>query len=280
MMQPKLRVACAYQGGKQRVAKQIAQTLISAAKSSGTRFYDLCCGSGAISIELVNQGVDPSQIVMLDLGPWATFWHAIGSENFNMGVFEGLLAEIPADKRLVKQHMMKLAERPVGFFAAETYPILQASSFGGKQIWESQGQWQNAFFREYWEPSETSVRRSPANPMQPSPSELHRRVKALVEGMRGVQCVRADISTMLDTPIPFDSVIYIDPPYVNSTGYGYTFNVESFVASLRQQVSGPIFVSEGKRIADSATLLTFGGAKGGISGTKAGKHEEWLNRFD
>ena len=233
-----------------------------------------------MSIELVNQGVDPSRIVMLDLGPWATFWRAIGSGEFNMGVFERLLSEIPNDKRQVKQHMMKLAESPVGFFAAETYPILQASSFGGKQIWESHGQWQNAFFRDYWEPSATSVRRSPANPMQPSPSELHRRVKALAEGMRGVHCVRADISTMLDTPTPSDSVIYIDPPYVDSTGYGYTFDLKSFVAALRQRVSGPIFVSEGKQIAPNATLLTFGGAKGGISGTKTGKHEEWLNRFD
>jgi glutamate dehydrogenase/leucine dehydrogenase len=30
---------------------------------------------------------------------------------------------------------------------------------------------------------------------------------------------------------------------------------------------------------DDALMLTFGGAKGGISGSKKGKHQEWLSRF-
>lgn len=276
----KLRVACAYQGGKQRVATQIAQTLIAAAPAPDTQFYDLCCGSGAISIELVNQGVHPSRITMLDLSPWAAFWQAIGSGSFQMEVFRGLLDAIPADKSKVKEHMTRLAAKPVGLFEAETYPILQACSFGGKQIWQRDGHWENAFFRDYWTPTPTSVRRSPANPMQPSPSELHARVVALVNGMHGVHCVRADISTIIETPILENTILYIDPPYVDSTGYGYTFDVESFAIALRHYVDAPLFISEGKRISDNATLLTFGGAKGGISGTKKGKHEEWLNRFN
>src|SRR3546814_11771185 len=50
-----LRVPCAYQGGKQRVAAQIVDLLLGANPGPNTRFYDLCCGSAAVSIELVKR---------------------------------------------------------------------------------------------------------------------------------------------------------------------------------------------------------------------------------
>jgi hypothetical protein len=40
-----------------------------------------------------------------------------------------------------------------------------------------------------------------------------------------------------------------------------------------------LFVSEGVPLSDNALMLTFGGAKGGISGIRKGKHQEWLSRF-
>ncbi len=52
-MSCRMRVPCAYQGGKQRVAAQIVDHLLEAAPEPDARFYDLCCGSGAVSIELV-----------------------------------------------------------------------------------------------------------------------------------------------------------------------------------------------------------------------------------
>ncbi|RKQ35263.1 MULTISPECIES: DNA adenine methylase [Kocuria] len=279
MSASKLRVACAYQGGKQRVAEQIARSLIAASPSRDATFYDLCCGSGAISIELVNQGVRPSQIVMLDLSPWAAFWQAIGNSTFNMDVFVSILDAIPDDKRAVKAHMARIAAEPVGQYEAETYPVLQSCSFGGKQIWQHNGMWENAFFRDYWVPTATSVRRSPANPMQPSVQELRRRIEALASGMQGLTCLRADIVTVLQIAIPKNAVIYIDPPYAQTTGYGYTFEVKSVIEGIRARNSVPIFVSEGRKLGENARLLTFGGAKGGISGAKTGKHEEWLNYF-
>lgn len=70
----KLTIPCAYQGGKQRIAKDIVDIFF---KENGineeTKFYDLCCGSGAISIELVNRGVNPSNIIMVDKSPWDYF---------------------------------------------------------------------------------------------------------------------------------------------------------------------------------------------------------------
>lgn len=273
-----LRVPCAYQGGKQRVAAQIADRLVEAAVGPRPHFYDLCCGSGAVSIELVNRGVEPSRIHMLDLSSWGVFWSAIGSGTFNMDVFDQLLSGLPRDKRDLKGHMSTLSALPIEGNEAELYPILQACSFGGKQIWHNGERWMNACFRDYWEPTATSIRRSPANPMQPSAVELRRRVEALIHGMRGVVCHNADIMTILSDPLPPNSVVYVDPPYKDTTGYGFGFDLISFRRRFHELNDVPLFVSEGIPLNSNALKLSFGGAKGGISGVKKGKHQEWLSR--
>lgn len=278
-MSSQLRVPCAYQGGKQRVAAQTVDQLLEAAPSPSSRFYDLCCGSGAISIELVNRGVDPSRICMLDVSSWGRFWSAIGSGEFNMQVFDKYLSELPNSKREIQAHMSAISSLPMGEHEAELYPILQACSFGGKQIWRRGDKWVNACFRSYWEPTATSVRRSPANPMQPSPNELRRRVLALTKAMIGITCFHVDIMTLLDRRLPPDAVVYVDPPYQSTTGYGFGFNLESFLERYRRLNSAPLFVSEGLPLNEDSLRLTFGGAKGGISGVRKGKHQEWLCRF-
>ncbi len=270
---------CAYQGGKQRVAAQIADNLINAASGPNTKFYDLCCGSAAVSIELVNRGIDPSRIHLLDISSWGSFWEAIGSSTFSMDVFDRFLSALPSDKRALKAYVSALSKRPIGDNEAELYPILQACSFGGKQIWRSGDRWANAFFRDYWEPTATSIRRSPANPMQPSSIELRRRVHALVGGMKGVTCFHADIDTILSHPLPASSVVYVDPPYRNTTGYAYSFDVSSFIRRFQELNDAPLFISEGVPLNSEALKLSVGGAKGGISGTRIGRHEEWLSLY-
>ena len=208
-----LRVPCSYQGGKQRIASQIVDVILESLPSENTQFYDLCCGSGAISIELVNRGIDPKSISMLDISSWGTFWSAIGSNTFNMDIFDHLLAELPDSQKDFKKYLSELSEQPVDKNEAELYPILQACSFGGKQIYRKEKKWANACFRDYWEPTETSIRRSPANAMQPSPNELRRRVNAIVTKMSGVTCFNMDIMELLSTPLPKNSIVYIDPPY-------------------------------------------------------------------
>lgn len=278
-MSCRMRVPCSYQGGKQRVAAQIVDRLLEAAPGSNSRFYDLCCGSAAVSIELVNRGVDPSRICMLDISSWGAFWSAIGSGTFNMDVFDQFLSDLPTDKRDFKAHMSALSMLPVGDHEVELYPLLQACSFGGKQIWRNGERWENACFRDYWEPTATSIRRSPANPMQPSPIELRRRIDALVKGMKGVTCFKMDITTVLSAPFPDNAVVYLDPPYQSTTRYAYNFDVKSFITRVREENQVPLFVSEGTPLSDDATMLQFGGAKGGISGIRKGKHQEWINRF-
>ena len=278
-MNSRLRVPCSYQGGKQRIAPQIVDHLLNAAPHQDSHFYDLCCGSGAISIELINRGISPSRIHMLDVSTWGAFWSAIGSGHFDMSKFDQHLRELPENKREYKAHMKMLSALPFLETNIELYPILQANSFGGKQIWYNGASWENACFRDYWEPTATSIRRSPANPMQPGPNELRRRIDNIVKGMIGVKAVKSNIETIFDFNIPSDAVVYVDPPYKNTTKYGFDFSLETFVSKFQKSYEVPLYVSEGSALNNNAIMLTFGGAKGGISGIKKRKHEEWLNPF-
>ena len=85
-----LRVPCCYQGGKQRISSQIADKLLAVYPNDNerTHFYDLCCGSGAVTIELLNRGIKTDQITMLDASSWGTFWKAIGEGSFNLESFK------------------------------------------------------------------------------------------------------------------------------------------------------------------------------------------------
>ena len=116
-----LRVPCSYQGGKQRIASQIVDVILESLPSENTQFYDLCCGSGAISIELVNRGIDPKSISMLDISSWGTFWSAIGSNTFNMDIFDHLLAELPDSQKDFKKYLSELSEQPVDKNEAELF---------------------------------------------------------------------------------------------------------------------------------------------------------------
>lgn len=261
------------------MSAQIADVLLGAAPNENSRFFDLCCGSGAISVELVNRGVPPERITMLDSSSWGAFWAAIGAGAFRVEVFEKHLARVPADKRRVKAYMTELSCQHPAEFEAEIYPILQSCSFGGKQLWWDGGAWKNAFFRDYWQPTATSVRRSPANPMQPRPEELLRRIREITQRMAGVNGMRADIADILDSGVPPDSVVYIDPPYSGTTNYGFDFDILDFAQAFRVHNGAALFVSEGRPLSKDAIELRFGGANGGISGSRANKHREWLTRL-
>lgn len=49
-----LTIPCAYQGGKQRIAKQIVNIIKQYINDDKTQFYDLCCGSGTTLVAAQN----------------------------------------------------------------------------------------------------------------------------------------------------------------------------------------------------------------------------------
>jgi hypothetical protein len=206
-----------------------------------TMFYDLCCGSGAISIELVNRGIKPEQIVMLDASPWGLFWKMIGDGTFDLTVFKQVCDRIPKDITKIKNHMLSLLKQPADIETVYTFLVLQAASFGGTPTWIENNEWKkNGGLRNYWMPTETSSRRSPVNPMMPMPDTLLDRVERLVNGMRGCHGLNINITSL--RIFEDDAVIYIDPPYSNTTGYGHNFDVIKYV----NQIGRKCYVSEGK----------------------------------
>jgi site-specific DNA-adenine methylase len=264
-----LVVPVAYQGGKSRLAGEIVDHWWP----TDSRFYDLCCGSGAITIEMLNRGASIDDVVMVDAGPWGLFWRAIGDGTFDFDAFCAYLAEVPQDRALVRGFMEELSRRPADQDTAEVFIILQAAAFGGKALWMRDNHWRNNTFRSYWEPTATSSRRSPVNPMMPMPDTLRRRVWTCMERMWQVTALCADAA---EVDIEPGSLAYMDPPYLGTTAYGHTLDAEKLFRRIG--VHSRCYISEGRRVGDEGILLHLGRAKGGISGDrKVTANQEWLS---
>ena len=279
----KLLPPCTYQGAKQRVSKEIVDIIFKRNQiDKNTKFYDLCCGSGTITLELISRGVKPTNIVMLDKSSWGLFWEKISRDEYDIKKFNKYIENIPVDKNKIQKHLKELSEINPNIDEEYVYILLQSGSFGGKQIWKENNKWNNTSFRNYWQPTETSKRRSPVNPMQPMPDTIKERIKILVEKCKGITCLHIDIYEFLEY-IRFrnteNSIFYLDPPYKNTTKYGFEFDWEDFISLLFDETLSPVYMSECKKYSEEAFLLNFKGDKGGISGIRKGKNEEWLNEF-
>ena len=261
-----------YQGGKGRLASQIVEAI---GLPRDARFYDLCCGSGAVAVEAVNAGQEPSKITMVDLSPWGLFWKGIGDGSFDVNRFEAMCKALPSNPREIKGVLEALYQKPaVGDLVPYEFLLLQAGALGGKAIWVKDGRWRNGSFRDYWLPTATSSRRSHVNPMMPMPSTILKRVAVLAEKMRGIEGICADIADAV--PLIQDGVVYIDPPYQGTTTYGHAVDV----VALARTLPVPCWVSEGRALTESAVCFSTGRAKGGITGDrKRAANEEWLSAF-
>ena len=284
-----LEIPCSYQGGKQRLAKQIVDIFYKENNiNDDTKFFDLCCGSGAISLELINRGFNPNNITMIDNGCFGQFWQDIANGEFDLDVFKREIENLP-NLENIQSYLKKLSDLPVDEDKmVYHYLLLQAGAFGSKQIWIENNKWKNNTFRSYWLPTETSNRRSPVNPMMPMPNTLYNRVEAIVEQLSG--SIIASRESVFDAVYRIDEernkgnkniIIYIDPPYANTTGYKETFDIYSLEGQIWS--TSPIYISEGYKMqgASESYLLSIGRTKGNISGeAKKKPTEEWLNRFN
>ena len=284
-----LEIPCSYQGGKQRLAKQIVDIFYKENNiNDDTKFFDLCCGSGAISLELINRGFNPNNITMIDNGCFGQFWQDIANEEFDLDIFKREIENLP-NLENIQSYLKKLSDLPVDEDKmVYHYLLLQAGAFGSKQIWIENNKWKNNTFRSYWLPTETSNRRSPVNPMMPMPNTLYNRVESIVKQLSG--SIIASRESVFDAVYRIDEernkgnkniIIYIDPPYANTTGYKETFDIYSLEGQIWS--TSPIYISEGYKMkgASESYLLSVGRTKGNISGeAKKKPTEEWLNRFN
>jgi len=259
-----------YQGGKQRIASQIIDQINP---SSQTFFYDLCCGSGSISIELANRGYLPSKIYMLDKSPWGIFWQMVGNGGFDLSKFAAYCDSVPKNRSDIKSFMQELFDKPINGDFVYIFLLLQAGTFGGAAVWTEDGKWKKSGgFRNYWIPTEKSNRRSPVNPMMPLPGTLFYRVEQICKSMFGVTGHYGDIYEIL----PENGIVYIDPPYHGTAFYGHSFNVLGYVSAIRAKC----FISEAVPLSAKSHLISTGFKKGGMSGRRQSLHEEWVSEFN
>ena len=223
----KLVPPCSYQGGKQRLAKKIVDIIFEQNEiNEYTKFYDLCCGSGAITLELINRGINPNNITMVDSGVYGAFWESVSNNEFDINIFKKEIDKLPSVDK-IQEYLQSLSNSDVNTELLQYhYLLLQSGSFGSKQIWIENNKWKNNSFRSYWLPTETSSRRSPVNPMMPMPNTLYSRVSNIIDCIGGaINAINSDISK-LKWCFDKNSIVYIDPPYKNTTGYGFEFNYE------------------------------------------------------
>lgn len=243
--------------------------------SHAQMFYDLCCGSGSVSIELIRLGHPPDRIVMVDLGVFGMVWKAIGDGSFDIDRMRSVISDIPKDVHEIKGYMERMYESEPRNTIYE-YLILQASTIGGKSLGLKNGRWhKGSGFRDYWLPTATSSRRSPVNPMMPMPDTIMERVLTLTKAMRGVEGRCEDVTR---TEIREGSIVYIDPPYSGTTEYEHSVDVVTLAKSI--SAHSICWVSEGRPLSETSFLLSEGAAKGGITGERKKKpHKEWLSCF-
>jgi hypothetical protein len=257
-----------YQGAKSRLASDIADVIVSSVGAVPQTFYEICCGSGAVSLTMVERGVAPEAITMVDCGPWGIFWREVGQGTFDCDSFAEWCARIPKDKDEVKTFMEDLAGKPAPKDAeAYVFLILQAGSFGSKAVGLSGHKWMSHGFRSYWMPTETSSRRYPVNPMMPMADEIMRRVKVIAQRMRGVTGIYAPGDTVCPPP---NAAVYIDPPYEGTTGYANgTPSLDS--VGYAERCPAPCYISERRPLSKTYWQLSGHRAKGGISGNRRKK---------
>ena len=272
-----LTAPATYQGGKSRLAKAISELI---QVPDDAIFCDLCCGSGAISLAMMESSIPPERIVMVDKGPWGDFWRAVGDGSFDCGRLESVISQLPTDLPDTKRRLEEMAAEPPNKDAIYVFLVLQAGSFGGKAIGIHEDHWVSCngskpSFRAYWTPKPGCNRKSPVNPMMPMPATLLARAREIVRRCKGLAGTASDIT---DFNPPKSAVVYIDPPYKGTTDYA---EGGLDVVSVARSLGCPCYVSEVRPLSDCSLLLSAGRRKGGISGKRSTKaNEEWLSAFN
>ena len=113
----------------------------------------------------------------------------------------------------------------------------------------------------------------------PMPNTLFQRIELIIKNISGdIKAIHSKIENV-DWCFDNNSIVYIDPPYKNTSGYNYDFDYEDFIINNR---GVNIYVSEGYKMScsDDSILLSKGRTKGNISGdVKKKPVEEWLNVY-
>lgn len=158
---------------------------------NASRFYDMCCGSGQISMALVKRGFSAKRITMVDNGLWGDVWSRIGSGTFDLLKFADICDQFNT------YHSIKdwCEQTRYSKNAVYHFLILQACSFGGRPVIVKNRKFKVYGYRDR---------------IQPNIYRLYGRVKEAVELLRGVEGLKSDVLKV--SPVE-DAVLFFDPPY-------------------------------------------------------------------
>jgi len=271
----KLLPPTGYKGGKRKIAGAIADHLIRRKK---TMIYDVCGGSGAVTLALIAADYPVDQITFVEAGPWGLFYKEASYGGLNMGYIREMFETMPKDLKKVADWVEKdIALRDPG---AEEFLILQAASYGSTPVWHDGDRWRrgdrsaNRAYkaRSYWQPGSASKEKKPRGTIF-RPDKIINAVAEIDVRCRGLEVHWGDA---FEVEYKEDAVIYLDPPYSGDTGYGYDLDTDTFIS----QRPCALYLSEGlpKEGADSAEQL--GVRRGGAVTNGSKRKSEWLNFYD
>ena len=260
-----LRAPFQYQGGKHRFAPLIVPYLLGAAPP-GAAFLDAFAGSGAIAWALINAGIEPHRITMIEGSIFGTLWAALAADTFDLDAFNREGAELTAHHDRHKGAALDWLKERIATVrtlpeALPLLPYVQAAAFGGQQIQFREGSGFKASLYPYRENRVSFA---------PWPEKVTARILALSAHFRryGAPSVIAGTVTAsglraalnrLSGPV----LAYLDPPYEGTAGYSHGFAWREF---LSEPVRCPVFVSEYAEAGHSIRLTET--TKGGIQGKK------------
>lgn len=259
MSTPRLMPPVTYQGGKRRQAPEIVDLMLPDLLAREGRFYELCAGSGAVSLELLYRGFPASRMTMVDAGPWGDLWRAFGEGAFPLRTFKLLAARAAGYDSATRQAWLRslvgVPTSPQSRLAV--FLLLQGHSFGGIAVTESV----------------EGVFDTPGLMLRPMAASCIEHTTRLARYVRGVTGRRCNVS---EVDLSDAACVYIDPPYVNTAGYG---SLAVDIPALAARCPAPLYVSEGVTFEGASRTVKVDSVRTGYLARRDAP-DEWVSIFD
>lgn len=203
-------------GSKSKYASKITEFIWRYASRNRFPVYDVCCGSAAVALYWGRS------VHLIDAGPWGTFWKLIHEHNLKdfsfhfdrpMEDYARIWKELPVPNREDPEYAIR-------------FLLLQMSAFNGKPVGDELGKWSYPGIN----PKACSINK------WRQAWFLITRLKKAIESVHRIN--------IHDFEFPVSN-IYVDPDYEDTTGYGYTVDIDRFV---RDNDHCNIFVSHHKEL--------------------------------
>lgn len=201
-------------------------------------FYDLCCGTGAITLRLLSpfaeslpmmgrkadfatsildlmdlRGVRPDRIVMADCGPWGEFWRVVAESQRGEAVarvIEGFAGD--GDDLFAVLSIEAPPHDSIAFAAA--FACLQTANASGRAVQVSDQRWKTHGYAHL-----TDSARDKGFPERLRKRQVADRVRSFAGlDWPPTRVITCDLRYAQIEP-EFGDVVVVDPPYKGTTGY-------------------------------------------------------------